>query len=102
MSTMEKASHSERITFLATPALKSTLTSLAAASGISIGEFLRRRVLEDNDSDVTEEQQEELAALIEQVNQSIPRINDSLEAMSQTIRELRAENDVFFRKRGNA
>lgn len=91
---------SERVTFLATPALKERLANLAKESGLSIGEYVRRRVQDTDGDDLTAQQEQELAALVEQVNDAIPRMNASLASMSETIRALRAENDAFFREKG--
>lgn len=91
---------SERVTFLATPALKARLAALAKADGLSIGEYVRRRVQEDDGQALSEEQEAELIALTQQVNEAIPRVNAKLERVSETIRSLKAENDAFFRDKG--
>ncbi len=91
---------SERVTFLTSPEGKASIAARAAANGVSIGEYIRRKV-EDND-DLTSAQEEELQILIDQINLAVPRIRKSLESATSILRDLRKENDEFFSSRGIA
>ena len=77
----------ERVTFLTTPKFKVALAKRAAAQGISVGEYIRRKV--EDDEELTPEQEAELAALVEQVNESVPKMNESIDAMIETLRRTR-------------
>ena len=76
---------SERVTFLTTPQVKAALTARAAARGVSVGEYIRRKV-EDED-ELTPEQEAELGALVAQVNEAVPKMNASIDAIVSTLRE---------------
>ena len=88
----------ERITILASPAAKRDMTDRATARGLSLGEYLRRRGLEDDG--MTLEQEAELGMLVNEVNAAVPRIQATVERIGETVRRLREENDAFFRERG--
>ncbi len=78
----------ERVTFLTTPQAKASLAARAAAQGVSIGEYIRRKV--EDDEDMTPEQEAELAMLVEQVNEAMPKMNASIDAMIDTLRRTNA------------
>lgn len=88
----------ERITILASPAAKRDMTARATARGLSLGEYVRRRALDDDD--MTPEQEAELAMLVDEVNAAVPRMQATVERISDTVRQLREENDAFFREKG--
>jgi signal transduction protein with GAF and PtsI domain len=90
---------SERVTILMTPDRKARVASRAAARGISMGEYLRRKI-EDEEDELTPAQEAELAVLVEQVNEAIPRMNASLDQMSETLRKTNMELDAFLREKG--
>ena len=92
--------HSERVTFLATPALKERLSVLAKASGLSIGEYVRRRIQEDDGEALSRQEEDELVALVDQVNEAVPHMSASLDDMSRAIREARANLDASLRAAG--
>lgn len=91
--------HSERITYLTNAENKAALEAFAKARGQSVGKVLREAAARYMDQP-TPQEEEELAALVEQVNEAIPKINASLDRMSATMRQLKADNDAFFRERG--
>lgn len=91
---------SERVTFLTSPEGKAAIAARAAASGVSIGEYIRRKV-EDND-DLTSAQEEELQLLVDQINLAVPKMRKALDNASNILSDLRKENDEFFRSRGIA
>lgn len=88
----------ERVTILMTPAKKAALTARAKAQQISLGQYIRRKV-EDED-DLTADQEAELAALVEQVNEAVPKMEASLDEMSRTLRETHQEVDRMLREMG--
>lgn len=89
----------ERVTILMTPHVKARVARRAAAQGISMGEYLRRKV-EDDDDELTPEQEAELAELIRQANIAIPEMAASLDRMSATLRKTNAEIDKTLRDAG--
>ena len=89
----------ERVTILMTPDRKAQVASRAAARGISMGEYLRRKV-EDEDDELTPEQEAELAELIRQANIAIPEMAESLDRMSDMLRKTNADIDKTLREAG--
>jgi hypothetical protein len=87
----------ERITILASPAAKREMAARASSKGLSLGEYVRRRALDDEE--LSQEQEAELEALVAEVNSAIPRIQASFGRISETVARLREENDAFFRER---
>jgi hypothetical protein len=88
----------ERLTVLLSPARKAIVAQRAAARGISVGEYARRRF--DEDEDLTPEQEAEMIALVDQVNEAIPRMNASLDEMRSKLRETHVEVDRMLREMG--
>jgi hypothetical protein len=91
------SSQNERITFLATPAFKALLAERAAASGVSVGELIRRRMEEVGP---TPGEEEELAALVAEVKDAIPQIAAAIDRTSDKIEAITRENDAFLRQMG--
>jgi hypothetical protein len=87
-----------RTTVLMTPEEKAALEKRAANRGVSSGEYIRLAV--DNFEKVSDEDQAELAALVEEVNKAVPKMKASLDQTSKTLRKLLRENEAFFRERG--
>ena len=90
---------SERVTILMSPSRKAQVASRAAARGISMGEYLRRKV-EDDDDELTPEQEAELGELIRQANIAIPEMAESLDRMSEMLRKTNADVDKTLRAAG--
>ena len=88
----------ERVTILMTPAKKAALAARAAARHMSIGQYVRRKV--EGEEDLTPEQEAELAALVEQVNKAVPKMEASLDEMSRTLRETHERVDRMLREMG--
>jgi hypothetical protein len=88
----------ERVTFLTSRAGKATLAKRAAARGVSMGEYVRRRVEEDND--LTAEEEAELAALVAEVNEVIPKIQRSLDRSSERLEATHRKVDALLREMG--
>ena len=89
----------ERITILMTPDRKALVASRAAAQGISMGEYLRRKVESDEDN-LTPEQEAELAELVRQANIAIPEMAASLDQMSESLRRTNHDIDKMLREAG--
>ncbi len=91
--------HTERVTFLATPALKATLAARAAAGGVSIGEYIRRKV-EDEDDQIDAGEEAALALLVAQANGAIPEMAASLERMITALDDAHEAVDRQLREAG--
>jgi hypothetical protein len=89
---------SARVTVLMKPEEKKELEAKAKRRGVSSGEYLRLAV--DNFEKVSDEDEAELAALVEEVNNAVPKMKASLERTSKSVRKLLRENEAFFRERG--
>lgn len=89
--------HSARLTILIPPARKAALASRAAALGLSTGEYVRRKVDEE---EVSPEEEAELAMLAAELNASVPRMRVAIERSCKLLEELHEENEAFFRDRG--
>ena len=90
---------SERVTFLTTPDQKARLAKRAASRGVSVGEYVRRKV-EEADDELTPEQEKELTELVRQANVAIPQMARSLDEMSAMLRRTREEIDQTLREAG--
>ena len=91
--------HSERITYLATAIQKAALESFARERGESVGNVVREATARFI-GQPTEEEEAELASLVEQVNQAIPKMNASIDRMVATMEKSQRETDEFLRKMG--
>lgn len=78
----------ERVTFLMSSERKTKVANRAAARGISVGEYLRQKV-EDDEEELTPEQEAELAALVAEANKAIPAMAASLDSMIETVSAMR-------------
>jgi hypothetical protein len=87
-----------RVTFLTTPARKAELEKRASRLGLSSAEYIRLAV--DNYDRSSEAQEAELASLVEQVNEAVPKIQASLDRSCERLETLHAEMDAFFREKG--
>ena len=88
----------ERVTFLTSREHKAALDAFAAERGESVGNVVREatsRYLHDQ-----REGEEELAALVVEVNAALPRMRESLDHMSQMLRQSHNEMDAFLREKG--
>ena len=88
----------ERVTYLTTPARKALLARRAAAQGISMGEYLRRKA-EDED-ELTTDEEAALAALVAEVNEAVPKMLASIDRMIERMDKSHRETDEFLRKMG--
>ena len=89
----------ERVTFLTTPDHKAALDAFAATSGRSVGHVVREatsRFIDQPDDG----EEAELAVLVEQVNEALPKMEASLDEMSRTLRETHDTVDRLLRDMG--
>jgi K+/H+ antiporter YhaU regulatory subunit KhtT len=88
----------ERVTFLTSPEHKAALDAFAARSGQSVGNVVREATVQYIHQGQEDEAQ--LAALVEQVNEAIPKMEAALDEMSRKMRETHAEVDAMLRAMG--
>ncbi len=88
----------ERLTILMDPKYKAAVAKQAAARGVSTSEHVRNAL--DSFGTASEAQEIELAALVAEVNEALPRMQKAFESMSVTIAALKKENDAFFAGKG--
>jgi hypothetical protein len=88
----------QRVTFLTSPEHKAALDAYAVRSGQSVGNVVREATTRFLGQGEDEEAQ--LAALVEQVNLAIPKMEASLDDMSRIMRETHAEVDAMLRTMG--
>jgi hypothetical protein len=91
--------HSERVTYLATADQKAALEAFAKERGESVGSVLRdaaARYL----GQPTEDEEAEMAALTEQVNEAVPRMVASMDRMIERLDRTHAKIDAMLREKG--
>ena len=88
----------ERMTILLSPSSKATVAARAAAQGLSVGEYVRRKI--EDEEDLSSEQQAELEALVAEVNRAVPRMTESLDDMAETLRRTREKVQRSLRQAG--
>ena len=88
----------DRLTVLMDPAYKAAVASQAAKRGVSTSEHVRNAL--DSFDTMTEAEEVELAALVAQVNEAIPRMQASLVRTCEKMEAFHAEMDVFFKEKG--
>jgi molybdopterin converting factor small subunit len=81
-----------------TPEEKAALEKRAANRGVSSGEYIRLAV--DNFEKVTDEQEAELAALVQELAAAGPKIRASLERSTRRINQTVKELDTMLRDAG--
>ncbi|MBL0925834.1 MAG: hypothetical protein IBJ12_15385 [Sphingomonadaceae bacterium] len=91
----------ERVTYLTSAEQKAALEAFAKARGESVGNVLReatsRYMAQPRDES---EEEAELAALVEQVNAAIPKMNATIDDMQKTLRSTHLEVDRMLREMG--
>ena len=91
--------HSERVTYLATAEQKAALEAFARERGESVGSVLRDAAAQYM-GQPTEEEEAELAALVEEVNRAIPKMRASLDHMIKRMDETHRKVDAILREAG--
>ena len=89
----------ERVTFLTTREHKVALDAFASERGESVGNVVREATARFI-GQPTEEEEAGLAALVEQVNDAVPKMQASIDRMIATLDKSHLETDAFLRKMG--
>jgi hypothetical protein len=91
----------ERVTYLTSAEQKAALEAFAKSRGESVGNVLReatmRYIAQPRDES---EEEVELAALVAQVNEALPKMNASIDQMIETMRVTHEEVDRTLRAAG--
>ena len=89
----------ERVTFFTTPDHKPALDAFAVNRGMSVGHVVREATSKFI-SQPTQEEEAGLAALVEQVNEAVPKMHASIESMIATMDAAHKRVDMFLRDAG--
>lgn len=89
----------ERVTFLTTPDHKAALDAFAASNGQSVGHVVREATSQYI-GQPTPDEETELAALVQQVNEAIPKMNASIERIIERLDATHSRVDAFLRDTG--
>lgn len=89
----------ERVTFLTTPDHKAALDAFAVTNGMSVGHVVREATSQFI-AQPTPEEEEELAVLVEEVNEALPKMNASIDSMIATLDATHEKVDAFLRDMG--
>ena len=89
----------ERITYLTSAEQKAALEAFAKSRGESVGNVVREATA-SYIGQPTPEEEAELAALVQEVNKAIPKMQASIESMIETLDKSHRETDAFLRKMG--
>ena len=92
----------ERVTFLTSREQKAALDAFASSRGESVGNVVRAAAARyiAQPPEVKDDEEAELAALVAQVNEAIPKMEASLDEMSRKLRETHVEVDKMLRSMG--
>ncbi len=89
----------ERVTFLTTPDHKAALDAFAASNGMSMGHVVREATSQYI-GQATPEEEAELAMLVQQANEAIPKMRASIDSMIDTMDRTHRKVDAFLREAG--
>jgi hypothetical protein len=89
----------ERVTYLTTAEHKAALEAFAKARGESVGNVVREATAKYI-GQPTAEEEAELAALVQQVNLAIPKMNASIDHMQAILQDSHREVDKLLRQMG--
>ena len=89
-----------RLTVLLRADEKAEWEARAARRGVSSSEYVREVV--NGDELVTAEQEAELAALVREANDAIPKMSASIERIAKRLESMARKNEEFFEKMGLA
>ena len=89
----------ERVTYLTSAEHKAALEAFAKARGESVGNVVREATARFI-GQASEVEEAELAALVEQVNEAVPKMHASIDRMIATLDKSHRETDAFLRKMG--
>jgi signal transduction protein with GAF and PtsI domain len=89
----------ERVTFLTSRDHKAALDAFAASNGMSVGRVVREATSQFMAQPTTEEEAE-LAALVAQVNEAVPKMNKMIDDMIERMDKTHHEVDAMLRAMG--
>lgn len=89
----------ERVTFLTSREHKKALDAFASKRGESVGNVVREATARYI-GQPTDEEEAELAALVAQVNEAIPKMNASIDHMQEILQNSHREMDKLLREMG--
>lgn len=89
----------ERVTFLTTPDQKAALDAYATSNGQSVGHVLRE-ASSQYIGQPTAAEEAELAILVQQANEAMPKMRASLDHMIETLDGTHRKVDAFLREAG--
>jgi uncharacterized protein YlxW (UPF0749 family) len=91
----------ERVTFLTSRDHKAALDAYATRTGQSVGNVVREATSQFiSQPPAANDEEAELAALVAEVNEAIPKMNASIDEMSQTLQQTHIEVDRMLRAMG--
>jgi hypothetical protein len=88
----------ERMTILVDPGYKASVVRRAALRGVSTSEHVRNAL--DSFGEISGDEEAELAVLVAQVNDAVPKMQASIENMIATMDKTHRETDAFLKKMG--
>ena len=88
----------ERITFLTTPQAKASIVARAAARGVSVGEYVRRKV--EDESERSDAEEAELAAIVNDLVAAVPDMQARLTRTAALIEDALGDSDRRLREAG--
>jgi signal transduction protein with GAF and PtsI domain len=91
--------HSERITYLATADQKAALEAFAKQRGESVGNVVREATARYI-GQPTEEEEAELASLVQQVNEAVPKMRASIDRITDRLESMHRKNQAFLKQFG--
>jgi hypothetical protein len=80
------------------PDYKAAVERKAALRGVSSSEHVRNAL--DSFGDISGDEEAELAGLVAQVNEAVPKMQASIENMIATMDKTHRETDAFLKKMG--
>jgi len=89
----------ERVTYLTSTEHKAALEAFAKARGESVGNVVREATARFIGQPSAQEEAE-LAALVAEVNEAIPKMNASIDGMIETMRKSHIETEKLLRQIG--
>jgi uncharacterized protein YlxW (UPF0749 family) len=91
----------ERVTFLTSRDHKAALDAYARDSGMSVGHVVREATSKFiSQPPAANDEEAELAALVAQVNEALPKMNASIDDMVATMQQTHEEVDRMLRAMG--
>ena len=91
--------HTERVTYLSTIDQKAALEAFAKSRGESVGNVVREATARYI-GQPTEAEEAELATLVEQVNEALPKMRATLDRMNARLESMTRKNEVFLKQMG--